>query len=572
VGGGGAAGDRIADGGRPLKGAVGTTNSSEAAVQPQLSAETVGADPLSILPTAAERWALRVLQAGAVAVVLAATTHKVFELDRFFVPKELVLHLTALLAGLLVAGAVGRRLAVTRLDLLLAGYLVLGGVSAATATNGWVAARALAISVSGVAVFWVARALREAGLARPLLRVLGVAVVVGAALALLQAYGVRTELFSENRAPGGTLGNRNFVAHLAAFGLPVVLLGSLRAWRPAGYLVGALGVMVVVSSLVLTRSRAGWIAVAVVLVVFLLAMPASPMLRRQARSWVRLAGVLLMIGGGVVAAITLPNTLRWASENPYRESVRGVANYQEGSGRGRLIQYRRSLGMLADRPLLGVGPGNWPVEYPAYAAAGDPSLDQRAAGATSNPWPSSDWIAFVSERGLPAAILLALALFGIAASAVRRLLRARDADEALVATALLATVLAAVVAGAFDAVLLLALPTLLVWAALGALWTPPQLPGGRPRAWPGSVALVVVALAAGMGAARSSGQLASMALYAEGGTAALTRAARLDPGSYRVHLRLAERGGREQRCRHARAAHALFPQARAARDLARGCG
>src|SRR5215217_6260742 len=41
----------------------------------------------------AQRLALRALQAGAVLVVLAAATYKVFELDRFFVPKELTLHL-----------------------------------------------------------------------------------------------------------------------------------------------------------------------------------------------------------------------------------------------------------------------------------------------------------------------------------------------------------------------------------------------------------------------------------------------------------------------------------------------
>ena len=51
------------------------------------------------------RLALRILQAGAIAVVLVVTTLNVFELDRFFVPKELVLHVTAVLAGLLAMRA-----------------------------------------------------------------------------------------------------------------------------------------------------------------------------------------------------------------------------------------------------------------------------------------------------------------------------------------------------------------------------------------------------------------------------------------------------------------------------------
>ncbi|HEY0036513.1 MAG TPA: hypothetical protein VGB66_07475, partial [Longimicrobium sp.] len=65
----------------------------------------------------AGRLALRVLQVGAVAVVLVAATYRVFELDRFFVPKEMVLHLTALVAGMLcLAGA--RRVSLGRVDLL----------------------------------------------------------------------------------------------------------------------------------------------------------------------------------------------------------------------------------------------------------------------------------------------------------------------------------------------------------------------------------------------------------------------------------------------------------------------
>jgi O-antigen ligase len=523
-------------------------------------------------PSRAERTALRVVQLGALTVVLAAATYRVFELDRFFVPKELALHLTALIAGLLVVGAI-RRVPFTWIDLLLVAFLLVSALSALTAANGWLAARAFAISASGIAIFWVARALREAGLARPLLVAMALAVVLGTGTALLQAYGLQSDFFSLNRAPGGTLGNRNFIAHLAAFGFPVVLLAALRAWRPAGYLFGAVGVMLVVTSLVLTRSRAGWLAFSAVVLVFLIAMLASRPLRRHARTWVRLVGILLLAGGGVAAALLLPNTLRWRSDDPYLESVRGVTNYQEGSGRGRLIQYQQSMKMAAGHPLLGVGPGNWSVRYPDYAAPRDPSLDGTAVGMTANPWPSSDWVAFVSERGLPAALLLVLALLGLAASGFRRLLGARDADEGLAAAALLGTIASASVAGAFDAVLLLALPTFFVWAALGALWFP-RTGQSTPafRLLP-VLALLVLVLAAGAGAARSGAQLVAISVYANHSSPEwLARAARLDPGNYRIHLRIAENGNREQRCKHARAAHALFPSAQTARDLNRNCG
>ncbi len=143
----------------------------------------------------AERLALRVIQVGAIAVVLAASTRKTFELDRFFVPKELALHLTALAAALLAIRAL-RRTALTTVDILLLASLSLGAVSAALATNPWLAGRAFAISVSGALLFWTARALRESGLSRPLLGGIAFAVVLAAATSLLQTYGVRIDLFS----------------------------------------------------------------------------------------------------------------------------------------------------------------------------------------------------------------------------------------------------------------------------------------------------------------------------------------------------------------------------------------
>ena len=92
---------------------------------------------------------------------------------------------------------------------------------------------------------------------------------------------------------------------------------------------------------------------------------------------------------------------------------------------------------------------------------------------TTNPWPSSDWIAWIAERGVAAFVLIALAFLAIAMAGIRQLFGAQTADEGLAAAALLATVAGACVTGLFDAVLLLALPAFLVWTALGALAAPP---------------------------------------------------------------------------------------------------
>lgn len=519
-------------------------------------------------PTRAERLALRVLQAGAIVTALSVTIFRAFDLDRFFVPKELALHATATLAALLLIGAVTHAVR-SRVDLLLAGYFILSALSAAMSTNRWAALRALSITASALVLFWIGRRLREAGLAERLLHGLALAVVIAAVTSLLQTYGLDLELFAQSRVPGGTLGNRNFIAHAAAFGFPLLLLATLGAVRRKGVIFAAAGIAMTTATLVLTRSRAAWLAFAVIVAVTILAMLLSPSLRRSGKTWGRFSIVLIAMAAGVTIVVSVPNALHWNSDNPYIETARRVTEFREGSGHGRLIQYQRSAVMALHHPLFGVGPGNWPVVYPKHAAKHDPSLDDAEAGKTSNPWPSSDWVASVSERGSFATALLALAFASLFLAGLRRLFNAPDVEDAIMSLALLGTIAGAVVTGLFDAVLLLAFPTIIVWPALGALASRED-DAPRRNAW--SLVAMAVLVIAIIGAARSAMQLAAMDLYStRSDRTSLDRAAQLDPGNYRLQLRLSRVGKRQERCEHALAALSLFPHAAAAKNASRGC-
>lgn len=532
------------------------------------------------LPPAAtrERLALHLVQLGLLVVVLIAVPYKTFDLDRFFVPKELVLHVTAVGAALLCLDR-RRRVSYSGADACIAGFLILSFISLVFAQNWWLAGRAVAISISGALLFWVGLSLRRAGLHRQLVAAIAVAVVAGVVTALIQAYaGTTTDLFSLNRAPGGTFGNRNFMAHLAAIGTPAVVIAALSARTRAGFFFGAVGSVLLAAALVLSRSRAAWLALIAAALVLAGIAIATRVSISGGRTWGRLRILALAAIMGAVASAFLPNRLNWNSASPYLDSVRGVVNYKEGSGAGRLVQYQNSLEMGLAHPLLGVGPGNWSVEYPKFADRRDPSLSS-AGGMTDNPWPSSDWVAFVSERGILATILLVVALLAVALRALRELPGARetnDFERATAALTVIGTIVTTVVVGLFDAVLLIAIPTMFMWLLIGALSPPVEkrksLEYGVHEFGP--ALLVMFGLVA---VARSTGQVAAMATY-NGATrlSTMETAATYDPGSYRIRMRLADgylsRGDCTKAVRHARAARGTFPNAAAPKATLRRCG
>jgi O-antigen ligase len=522
------------------------------------------------------RAARRVLQVGALACVLASAPSPLFDLDRHQVPKELVLHVAAGLAAVLALREL-RRLSLGLVDLLLLAYLALSLVSALFAPNHWLAFRAFGVTLSGALVFWTARGISRAGLGRPLLVAFALAAAIGAATGLLQAYGVELPMMTATRAPGGTFGNRNFMAHLVAIALPTLLLMTLETRSRARAVLGAVCAAVAGAALLLSRSRAAWLGAAAPGAFFLVEGIWAGGLWSDHRYRPRIALLGFAATAGITLALLLPNQLDWRSDSPYLESLVGVANFHDGSGHGRLIQYRNTLGMAADHPVFGVGPGNWPVAYPLYTTPGDPAYDTGDIMPT-NPWPSSDWVATLAERGVPALLALLATLAVMLMVGWRRLRQPGREGDGLAGLALVCTLLALVVVGSFDAVLLLAVPSLFGWGILGAL-LPPQrelasiaLPDGRRR-----LLALGVAAAAALFALRSAAQGISMLLAGSGRSVRrVTWAARVDPGSYRLRMLLSGVPGARGPCSrvrvHGLAAHRLFPHHVAPARVLRSCG
>lgn len=523
--------------------------------------------------TAVARWpvqaAAHLLGAALVGAILVALPAAPSDLDRHQLPKETVVHVATWLAVVL-ARPFARPASARGLVIAGSALVVWSLVSATAAVNPFLAVRAVALTVTGLAALATARRVAAAGHGVALVRWIVLAAVLAAGTGLAQAQGVDSVLFATARAPGGTLGNRNFLGHLMAIALPLAAWVALSAERGARAVVAMLAIVPMVSMLVLTRSRAAWLAAlaagGVLGVAGWLAhrRGAVPVSRR------RTIGVGVAMLAGIVAAIAIPNDLSWRSDAPYAETLGSVANYREGSGAGRLVQYRRSLRLLAEDPLRGVGPGNWPLRYGDVAPASDPSWAFND-DIPLNPWPSSDWVALATERGIPG-LLAGLGVGAMLLWAAWRGVRA-GGDRGLAGATLAAVLAATLVAGLFDAVLLLAVPTLAVALAVGALcWSSAPAPPGPDVSSRGVVSWLAAALLA-LAAARSAQQTLAYAVAGEGrARRELAWAARIDPFSYPIRIALARREPCRQARNDIRAALRLAPTWPAAQEAGRRCG
>ena len=491
--------------------------------------------PTALDFTAAAGWPVRaaahVLGAGLVLAVLVALPVAPTDLDRHQLPKETVVHLFTWVAVLLARPLPSRGLRPAAFWSVTA-LLVITIVSGVMASNGWLALRAGSLVVTGVAAFVTARYLAAAGVGAIVLSWCCVAAIAGAGTGLAQVYGVRSALFAATRIPGGTFGNRNFMAHFSGLALPVLMLVAVAV---------SVGCAVLVAAIVLSRSRAAWVGSGSGTLLFLGLCLAA----RRRHALPALSRRVLILGGvmtaGVIAAMVIPNRLAWRSASPYLDTFTALANHDEGSGHGRVLQYRNTVRLAWQHPLFGVGPGNWPVRYGEVAPPSDPTWVFGDV-VPINPWPSSDWMALLSEFGILA--VLAALLFGVAL-AWRGLAAARgNGDRVLGGAALLALLAVTFIEGNLDAVLLLPVPLLFVAMSAGALLqrsdnTPgaAAIPFGAPAR-----AAFLLPLVLSVITLRSVMQTAAYLVAGSGRSLArLAWAARVDPGSYPIRIALAQR-------------------------------
>jgi O-antigen ligase len=257
-----------------------------------------------------------------------------------------------------------------------------------------------------------------------------VAAAAVAAIGILQHLEVRPLAIPVISKPGSTFGNRNPAAEAIAMALPFGVAAA--AWSPRDKSRAAMGVSVVVELLYLgaTRTRGAWIGAACGLAVALWIGKV-----RFSRASLAMATVAI-VAAAIVASV--PGRLNPRDVGDAKRYASVVEVLQEGLDthatalRTRLGLWRRTVAMVREHPLLGVGPGNWSVAFPLYAEPGAAS-DGVLTAARGPRQAHDDLLERAAETGVPGLLALGVLGAGVLVAARRRL--ATEGNEARAVTA-----------------------------------------------------------------------------------------------------------------------------------------
>lgn len=353
-------------------------------------------------------------------------------------PREAFLLIAAPALLVLALGAKGWRPS-ARLGCGLGTVLLLAVVSLlkAPGVERGCSSRDLAVMAAPWLLAWVASGTAP-GLEEKLGKFAGGALWILAPLGLAQAW-LGWEGVPQARPPAATFANRNVAAETLVILVPLALTALGSARTPRGRFFWALGGGLGAAFLVATRSRGGWAAA---LAGWGTGLAVLAWIHRK--KWVprwregALPGLALLIP--VLTALVIP--VRGPEPLPGVAATLTTASREgaEGSLAIRGALRRNTAALIADHPLLGVGPGRFAAVFPLYHKRVAPTPGFGLARQPEHV--ENDFLETAAELGIPGALLL----FSLAGAALLRALR-RTAEELPATTTAVAAASVAGIAG-----------------------------------------------------------------------------------------------------------------------------
>jgi O-antigen ligase/Tfp pilus assembly protein PilF len=224
--------------------------------------------------------------------------------------------------------------------------------------------------------------------------------------------------------PGSTFGYRNYVATYLAISIPVVTGFALLERSLLRSSVMLLSSALMLLLLLYTRTRGAWLGLSVAMVCAMFVVARTENLRAAIPS--ARTKLTLGVAAVVILLFAAPLQHRMARQGDFGFDERkadlsttAVQVFAPSGARGRLTVWRRTLDMILDNPVFGVGLGAWMFHYPVY------DQGEWITRNTAPQRPHNDFIWILSETGV---IGLAIYLW-IVGLIVSRLWRAENLRE-----------------------------------------------------------------------------------------------------------------------------------------------
>jgi O-antigen ligase/tetratricopeptide (TPR) repeat protein len=230
--------------------------------------------------------------------------------------------------------------------------------------------------------------------------------------------------------PSATFGYRNYAASFLVGAIPPALAFAWTSDKRRTILLWTGSVFLMTVFLVLTRTRGAWLSIVGTGIIGIVLAAGSwrsrmPFPGRQ-QQIVPVAALAL----GILVGVALPNHMSKAGAFGFDERKADVlttlsTSFSPGDARGRLTTWERTLELIADHPVFGVGLGSWQHVYPEYVG------DDRIGDWTEPQRPHNDLLWIVAETGIVGGGVYIWILAAMALAVVRALRNASQDGNAV---------------------------------------------------------------------------------------------------------------------------------------------
>lgn len=239
-----------------------------------------------------------------------------------------------------------------------------------------------------------------------------------------------TEMFSKLYEIGGIMGHKNHFAISLFLLLPFSLFG-ITAFRRTWLVLSVIALVIIFVNIVLLQTRSVWLATIVFLVVNGLLMITLKGKDEDSRNPSRLKKPLLIaMASFVMIALVLFIVQPKETKGVFGYKIKSLMSLESHDNKGRANVWEATAEMISEKPLTGVGAGNWKIQIPVYIAD--------VHGQSYQNWnqPHNDFLWILSEKGI-FGLLAYLGIFAIVFYYALRIIRKTSDQSSIVFYSLL---------------------------------------------------------------------------------------------------------------------------------------